>query len=72
MDYGKNIPVAVLEIVDCQGHLPDGNKKDGTFICNQFLKYMKEIDPEKIIRYIYVWWTFKCTTLRKTFESALS
>ena len=22
----KNIPVAVLEIVDCQGHLADGNK----------------------------------------------
>ena len=23
----KNIPVAVLEIIDCQGHLADGNKK---------------------------------------------
>ena len=23
----KNIPVDVLEIVDCQGHLSDGNKK---------------------------------------------
>ena len=23
----KNIPVAVLEIVDCQGHLARGNKK---------------------------------------------
>ena len=23
---GKNIPVAVLEIVDCQGHLSDVNK----------------------------------------------
>ena len=30
----KNIPVDVLENVDCQGHLPSGNKKDGTFICN--------------------------------------
>ena len=36
LDSVKNIPVAVLEIVDCQGHLADGNKKDGTFICNQF------------------------------------
>ena len=32
----KNIPVAVLEIIDCQGHLADGNKKDGTSICNHF------------------------------------
>ena len=24
--YWKNIPVAVLEIVDCQVHLADGNK----------------------------------------------
>ena len=37
----KNIPVAVLEIVDCQGHLADGNKKYGTFICNQFLNHME-------------------------------
>ena len=38
---GKNIPVAVLEIVDCQGHLADVNKKDGTFICNQFLTHVR-------------------------------
>ena len=44
----KNIPVSVLEIVDCQGHLAWGNKKDATFICNRFLKHMKEIDPGKI------------------------
>ena len=30
----KNITVAVLEIVDCQGHLAEGNKKYGSFICN--------------------------------------
>ena len=41
---GKNIPVAVLEIIDCQGHLADGNKKYGTFNCNLFLNHMKEID----------------------------
>ena len=43
----KNIPVDVLEIVDCQGCLADGNKKDGTFICNRFLNHMREIDPGK-------------------------
>ena len=31
----------------CQGHLSDGNKKDGTFICNLFLNHMKEIDVAK-------------------------
>ena len=40
-------PVAVLEIVYFQGHLTDGNKKDGTFICNILLNHMKEIDPAK-------------------------
>ena len=43
----KNIPVAVLEIFDCQGHLADGNKKDGELICNQFLNHMREIDSGK-------------------------
>ena len=26
---GENIPVAVLELVDCQGHLADGGEKYG-------------------------------------------
>ena len=30
----KNIPVAVLGIVDCRGHLARGNKKYASFICN--------------------------------------
>ena len=38
---GENIPFVVLEIVDCQGDLADDNKKDGIFICNQFLKHME-------------------------------
>ena len=43
----KNIPVDVLEMVDCQCHLAEGNKKDGTFICNRFLNHMREIYPGK-------------------------
>ena len=43
----KNIPVAVLKIVDCQDHLAQGYKKEERFICNQFLKHMKEIDHRK-------------------------
>ena len=31
---GKNLPMAVLELIDCQGHLADGGIKNGTFICN--------------------------------------
>ena len=37
----KNIPVAVLEIVDFQGHLYRGYKKDATFICNHFFNHMR-------------------------------
>ena len=48
----KNIPVAVLEIIYCQGHLADGGKKDGTFMCNIFIDHMKKIDPNKTITYV--------------------
>ena len=34
---GKNIPVAVLELVDFQGHLADGGEKDGTLYLLYFL-----------------------------------
>ena len=49
LDSAKNIPVSVLEIVDCRVHLDNENKKDRTFICNQFLDHMKEIDPAKTL-----------------------
>ena len=32
-------PVAVLELVDCQGHISDGWEKDGTFIWTIFLEH---------------------------------
>ena len=35
MASGVNIPVSVMEIVDCQGHLADGNKKtEHSFVIN--------------------------------------
>ena len=46
---GKNLPVDVLELVDCQGHLLDGTGNDGSFICNRFLERIKTIDPHKSI-----------------------
>ena len=44
-----NLPLSVLEIVDCQGHLGDGGEKGGTFICNIFLNHIRKIDPHKSI-----------------------
>ena len=29
---GKNLPVAILEIVDCQGHLADGGTKNDLYM----------------------------------------
>ena len=36
LDSEKNIPVFVLDIVDCKVHLAHGSKKDGTFKCDRF------------------------------------
>ena len=46
---GKNIPVAVLELVYCRGHLADGGTNNTTFICNRFLDHFKQINPHKSI-----------------------
>ena len=46
---GKNLPISVLELVGCHGHLVDGGEKDGTFICNRFLEHTRKIDPRKPI-----------------------
>ena len=46
---GKNLPVAVLELVDWQGHLADSREKNGTFVCNIFLGHIKIIDPHKSV-----------------------
>ena len=35
--------LAVLEIVDWQGHLEDGGEKYGTFVCTRFLEHIKLI-----------------------------
>ena len=46
---GKNLPVAVLELVDCRCHLADGGTKNSTFICNRSLDHFKIFDPHKSI-----------------------
>ena len=46
---GKNVPLAVLELVICQSHLADGGGKYGSFICNRFLEHIIKIDSHKSI-----------------------
>ena len=41
LDYGENMHVSVLYIIDWQGYLADGNKKYVTFICDQLLNNTK-------------------------------
>ena len=45
--YRRNILLSVLEIVDCKGHLDNGNKKYGKLFCNQFMRHIEEIDLAK-------------------------
>ena len=45
----KNPPVSVLELVDCQVHLTDGEGKDGIFICTRFPEHILKCDPHKSI-----------------------
>ena len=51
---GNTLPVAVLELVGCQGHLEDGGGKYGTFICNRFIEHIIKIDPHKSITDVFM------------------
>ena len=44
---GVHLPVAVRKITDCQEWVAKGNKKDGTFIANEFTEVMTDLDPGK-------------------------
>jgi hypothetical protein len=44
---GYGVPAAVLEIVDCTGHMAEGGKKDATYIASLFKPHMRTLDPEK-------------------------
>ena len=43
ISFRKNIPVAVLELVDCQGHLEDDGGNHGSSICNRLLDPIKTL-----------------------------
>ena len=46
---GGNLPVSLLELVDCQVQLRYCGEKDGTFICNICFEQIRKIDPHKSI-----------------------
>ena len=41
------MPAAVLDIVDCSGHVSKGYKKDAAYVAELFLPHMKKLDPKK-------------------------
>ena len=41
--------MAVLELVNFQGHLADVGTNNASFICNRFLDHFKRIDPHKSV-----------------------
>ena len=53
--YGKDIPVAVLELVNGQGDLDDGGKNMGPLYVIDLLSTRK-IDPTKIIIYVVMFY----------------
>ena len=40
-----NEPCAVLDIVDCSEHMNSGGKKDATYLADQFVEKIEELDP---------------------------
>ena len=40
-----NEPCAVLDIVDCSEHMNSGGKKDATYLADQFVDKIEELDP---------------------------
>jgi hypothetical protein len=46
---GAHLTTAVLEIVDCTGHLEDGGKKSATYIAQLFMPHMEILDPDKTV-----------------------
>ena len=44
---GVHNHAAVLDVVDCSGHMSKGGKKDASYIAQLFLPHMKKLDPGK-------------------------
>ena len=40
---------ALLDIVDCTGHVSKGKKKSAPYIANLFLPHMKRLEPTKVM-----------------------
>ncbi len=46
-EYTCPDPPTIVSIVDCTSHMSDGEKKDATYIMDQFWKKLDEIDIER-------------------------
>mgnify|MGYP000391209850 CR=1 FL=1 len=47
LQSGVYKPKAVMDIINCTGHLVKGGKKDARYIAICFKPFMKELDPEE-------------------------
>ena len=65
---GKNIPVVVLYIVACKGHISYGKNKNGTFICDIFIGNIINRIYQDQHRYCYVWYNFPFSNLSWSLE----
>jgi hypothetical protein len=46
---GIHNAAAVLDIVDCSGHMSRGGKKDAAYVARLILPHMKKLDPNKCL-----------------------
>ena len=46
---GIHNAAAVLDIVDCSGHMSKGGKKDAAYLARLILPHMKKLDPDKCL-----------------------
>lgn len=51
---GVHEPAAVIDVIDCSGHMSLGGKKDASYIANLFLPWFRKMDPRhELIDLVY-------------------
>ena len=56
LDRGGYLPVSVKNIMDCTGHITGGHNKDAKFVAGVFFDPMNDLDPEKRIVYLHMFY----------------
>jgi hypothetical protein len=46
---GVHMPMAILEIFNCSSHMADGKQKDASYIAQQFMPLLDQLDPDKVL-----------------------